>query len=86
MPNAKSCLLTVVLLAAGCAAQPAKNDAATAKAAPDVQCTQEQLTGSKIVRSVCTTKAQRDAQRDNAETVREEMQHPGGTCRPGATC
>ncbi len=86
MPNAKSCLLAVFIMVAGCATQPAKDRVADAKAAPDVQCAQEQLTGSQITRSVCTTKAQRDAQAANAETVREEMQHPGAPCRPGASC
>jgi hypothetical protein len=86
MSNNKSYLLAVSIIVAGCAAQSGKDPVANTNAAPDVQCQSEELTGSKIPRTVCTTKAQRDAQQARADSVRDAYQHPGGTCRPGATC
>jgi hypothetical protein len=86
MPNSQLYLLAVSIIVAGCATQPSKDRAANANAGPDVQCRSEQLTGSKITRTVCTTKAQRDALQAGADAVRNDYQHPGGTCRPGATC
>lgn len=86
MPNSKLHLLAVSIIVAGCATQPGKDRVANANAEPDVQCQSEQLTGSKITRTVCTTKAQREALQAAANAVRDDYQHPGGTCRPGATC
>jgi hypothetical protein len=86
MSNCKSYLLAVSIIVAGCAAQPGKGRVANTNAGPDVQCQSDQLTGSKITRAVCTTKAQRDALQAGADAVRDDYQHPGGTCRPGATC
>jgi hypothetical protein len=64
MPNAKPCLLVILIMVAGCATQPAKeHGAANVNAAgTDIQCDSERLTGSLISKTVCTTKAQRDAQ------------------------
>lgn len=64
MPIAKPCLLVILIMVAGCAAQPAKDHGApnASAAGTDVQCHSEQLTGSLISKTVCTTKAQRDAQ------------------------
>lgn len=86
MTNSKLYLLAVSIIFAGCATQPGKDRVANAHAEPDVKCQSEQLTGSKITRTVCTTKAQRDALQAGADAVRDDYQHPGGTCRPGATC
>ena len=86
VPNSKLFLLAVSIIVAGCATQPGKAPVASAKAEPDVQCHSEQLTGSMITRTVCTTKAQREALQAGADAVRDDYQHPGGTCRPGATC
>jgi hypothetical protein len=56
--------MAALLLGAGCATQPSKApSAANANAAgTDTQCHSEALTGSLISKTVCTTKAQRDAQ------------------------
>jgi hypothetical protein len=64
MPNAKPCQLVILIMVAGCATQPGKeHGAANVNAAgTEIQCHSEQLTGSLISKSVCTTKAQRDAQ------------------------
>ena len=84
MLNAKSCLPAIFILLAGCATQPAK--VANTKPASDVQCVSDQLTGSRITHSVCTSQEQRDRQAADTEQVREEMQHPGAPCRPGESC
>ena len=86
MPNGKLNLLAVSIIVAGCATQPGKHRVANANAEPDVQCHSEQLTGSMITRTVCTTKAQREALRGGVDAARDDYQHPIGTCRPGATC
>ena len=64
MPNAKPCQLVILIMVAGCATQPGKeHGAANVNAAgTEIQCHSEQLTGSLISKSVCTTKAHRDAQ------------------------
>jgi hypothetical protein len=64
MPNAKPCLLLFSIMVAGCATQPSKDHGAANVNATgtDTQCHSEALTGSLISKTVCTTKAQRDAQ------------------------
>lgn len=64
MPNAKPCQLAILITVAGCATQPGKDHgAANVNAAgTDTQCHSQQLTGSMISKTVCTTKARRDAQ------------------------
>lgn len=64
MRYAKPSQLLVLIMVAGCASQPSKDHAAAnANAAgTDTQCHSEALTGSLITKTVCTTKAQRDAQ------------------------
>jgi hypothetical protein len=64
MPYVKPSQLLVLLMVAGCASQPGKDHAATnaSTAGTDTQCHSEALTGSLITKTVCTTKAQRDAQ------------------------
>jgi hypothetical protein len=67
MPNAKWCQLVILIMVAGCATQPPQpgkdHSAANVNAAgTDTQCQSRQLTGTMIGKSVCTTKAQRDAQ------------------------
>jgi hypothetical protein len=64
MSNAKLCQLVILIVVAGCATQPGKDHgAATVNAAgTDTQCHSEQLTGTLVSKTVCTTKAQRDAQ------------------------
>ena len=64
MLNRKPYQLIILMMVAGCATQPSKAPgAANANAAgTDTQCHSEALTGSLISKTVCTTKAQRDAQ------------------------
>jgi hypothetical protein len=64
MSNAKLCQLVILIVAAGCATQPGKDHgvANVNAAGTDTQCHSEALTGSMISKTVCTTKAQRDAQ------------------------
>jgi uncharacterized lipoprotein YajG len=64
MRNAKVFQLVLLIIVAGCTTQPGKDHVANnANAArPDVQCHSEQLTGSMLSRTVCSTQDQRDAQ------------------------
>jgi hypothetical protein len=84
MPNAKLCQLVILIVVAGCATQPGKDHgAATVNAAgADTQCRSQELTGSLISKTVCTTKAQRDAQQGLVgEVENSTMQSAEG--RPG---
>jgi hypothetical protein len=82
MPNAKLCQLVMLIIVAGCAAQPSKDHgAATANAVErDVQCHSEHQTGTMLSNTVCTTQAQRDAQKAAAEDIRRSAAQGGG-CR-----
>jgi hypothetical protein len=64
MPSAKPSVLVALIMVAGCATQPAKDPGAANvnAAASDTQCRSESQTGTMISKTVCTTKAQRDAQ------------------------
>jgi hypothetical protein len=73
-------LLRLVALCglAGCAAQPAQNHSTNNAntAGTDVQCHAEQSTASLVVHTVCTTKAQRDAQQAGLNDVRNVAERP----------
>ena len=73
--------LVALCILAGCAAQPAKN---VNTATTDVQCHAEQITGSLVAHTVCTTKAQRDAQEAGLDDVRNFAERPVGGCTPGS--
>lgn len=64
MPSAKPCQLIILIIIAGCAAQPGKDHGAANESAAgtDTQCHSQQLTGTMFTKTVCTTKAQRDTQ------------------------
>lgn len=79
MPNAKLCQLVILIIVAGCTAQRGKDNANAAGA--DVQCHAEQLTGSMLGKTVCTTKAQRDAQQAAAADLQRASAAGGGGCR-----
>lgn len=83
MPNAKLSRLVILIIVAGCTTQAGKDHGANNvnAAEPDVQCHSEQLTGSLFAKSVCTTKAQRDAQRAAAEDLQNATAAQGGGCR-----
>lgn len=76
MPNAKPCQLVFAIIVAGCTTQPGKDHgAANVNAAgTDGQCHSEQLTGTMISRTVCITKAQRDAQQAAVDDIRKEAE------------
>lgn len=86
MPIAKFCRLAILIIVAGCTTQPAKDRAAHANPGSDVQCHSEELTGSMITRTVCTTKEQRDAQQAVVDKVERTVHQPGDPCRPAAGC
>ncbi len=75
MATAKLCLLSMLMLVAGCATQPNK----VADDGPDVQCHSEQTTGSLITKSVCTTRAQRVALQAQLNEVKQAAQADAGT-------
>ena len=65
----------VLGLLAGCTTQPAKNHVASnANAGADRQCHTQELTGSMISRTVCTTKAQRDAEQAALDQYKSDVQ------------
>jgi hypothetical protein len=70
--------LVALCILAGCTAQPAQNHSASKAntAATDVQCHAEQSTVSLVVHTVCTTKAQRDAQQAGLGDVRNVAERP----------
>jgi hypothetical protein len=76
----------ILIIVAGCTTQPGKDHGADKlnAAGADVQCHSEQLTGSMISKTVCTTKAERDAQHAAAADLRSAATaHAGGGCPPG---
>ncbi len=76
MPIAKLCLLSLLITLAACTAQPKK----VADAGPDLQCHKEQLTGTMITKTVCTTAAERAAGQAHLDAVRAEAERgPAGT-------
>jgi hypothetical protein len=83
VPNAKLHQVIILIVVAGCTTQPG-NDHGTAKvsaANADVQCHSTQTTGSLVAKTVCTTKAQRDAQQaDLGELKREVASQSAGRC------
>ena len=83
MPNAKLCQLVILIVVAGCTTQAGKDHGVdnVNAAGADVQCHSEQLTGSLFAKTVCTTKAQRDAQQAAAEDLKNATGAQGGGCR-----
>lgn len=79
MPNAKLCQLVILIIVAGCTTQRGKDNANAAGA--DIQCHSEQLTGSLFGKTVCTSKAQRDAQQAAADDLKRAAAAEGGGCR-----
>jgi hypothetical protein len=89
MSNVQWLALIAIGILTGCATQPAKNQTITSAnaAADDVQCQSVRSTGSMVVRTVCTTKADRDAQKAGEEGWRDAAQRASGACRgAGAQC
>jgi hypothetical protein len=89
MVNARLCLLITSGILAGCATQPGKDQAANNANAsgPDVQCHSVESTGSMLHQTVCTTKAQRDAQQKATQDLKEEAGQQAGVCRsPNGQC
>lgn len=76
-------------LVAGCTTQPRTDQRADSGSAAgaDVQCHSEQLTGTLLSKSVCTTRAQRDAAQAEAERLKNAAAQ-SGSCRSssGAGC
>jgi hypothetical protein len=71
------------MVVAGCTTQQARDHGAVnANAAGlDVQCHSEQRTGSAFGKTVCTTQAERDAQRAAAADLKRAAAAQGGGCR-----
>jgi uncharacterized lipoprotein YajG len=88
MSNIRWLALVAIGMLTGCATQPAKNQTTSANAsADDVQCHTVQSTGSMVLNTVCTTKADRDAQQAAQEDWRNAAQRTLGACRgAGAQC
>jgi uncharacterized lipoprotein YajG len=85
MFNTRLFQLVTLGILAGCASQPAKNNAVNVNpASTDLQCLVQPTTGSMIGHNVCTTKAQRDAQQADVDALKNAAQQSGGGCRSGA--
>jgi hypothetical protein len=78
MPNAKLCQLSMLIIVAACTTQPNK----VANAAPDVQCHSEEITGSLITKSVCTTRAERAAQQADLDDLKRVVQAGAAVAPP----
>ena len=74
MPGLKLCQLSMLIIVAGCTTQPKK----VANVGPDVQCHSEEAIGSLITRSICTTRAQREAQQAALDELRRTVQSGAG--------
>ena len=74
MSISKVYLLFALGIVAGCTTQPAKNPSSSTLASngPDVQCHTEELAGTMIGKTVCTTQADRDAQKRTDEAIRQQ--------------
>lgn len=70
MPNAKLCRFIMLIIVAACTTQPNK----VADAGPDVQCRSEQTAGSLIIKSVCTTRAQRAAAQAQLDDLKRAVE------------
>lgn len=88
MPNAKLSQLVLLIIVAGCTTQPAKDHGAdhVSAAGPDVQCHSQQLTGSMINKTVCTTRAEREAQRAAVSDLQNSLSMHGGNCANAQGC
>jgi hypothetical protein len=75
MFHARLFLFATLGISAGCATQPVKDHGInTANAAvTDGQCHEVQITGSMISKTVCTTRADRDAQQRDADELRQTI-------------
>jgi hypothetical protein len=81
MSNARQCLVSTLIILAGCTTQPNKvvNDG------PDLQCHSVEATGSLITKSVCTTRAQRAAEQAELGDIRQQIEaRSGADTRPTA--
>ena len=87
MPNVKLCQHVMLIIVAGCTMQPGKDHVAdnVNAAGADVQCRSERQTGSSISKTVCTTKADRDAEQAAAGDLQRANAASGGGCRGNTT-
>jgi hypothetical protein len=83
MPDTKLCHLAVLIIVAGCTTQAGRDQHADSVNAADVQCHSEQLTGTMLSKTVCTTAAQRAAAQADADNLRKAAVQSGG-CRSGS--
>lgn len=74
MISANLLRLSMLFFVAGCATQ----TKTVANEGPDVQCHAEQATGSLISKTVCTTRAQREAQQNDLSEVRRVIESQAG--------
>ncbi len=75
-------LVAALLAMSACSTTPAPATAAAA----GVECHSEKQTGSSFPVRVCTTQAQRDAQRDDTQEMRDKMNRfPGSFCNGKVT-
>ena len=76
MSIAKLCGLVILAAVVGCTTQPPKTADA---AATDRQCHTDVLTGSMVHKTVCTTKAERDAAQTTVDGMRQSVQTATGS-------
>ncbi len=79
MFDSKLYLLVTLGILAGCSTQPAKVPAANnaSTAGTDVQCHSVQITGSMLSKTVCSSKADTDAERRTEKDLEYSInQHP----------
>jgi hypothetical protein len=89
MFGARIYMLVTTAILAGCATQAGKGGTADKASAngSDMQCQSKAVTGSMFSKTVCSTKAQRDASRAAAEELKEEAGTHDNVCRsPTGQC
>jgi len=84
MFNAKLYQLVTLSIVAGCTTQPVKDHVTNnvSAAGTGVQCHVVDVAGSMIGKTVCTTKAQRDAQQADVSEVKNAVDTQPTVCRP----
>jgi hypothetical protein len=78
MSNTKLWPVLLLIMVGGCATQPKTDRVASNAARSDVQCHQEQATGSMFGKTVCTTQPQRDAPVE----LQQALPSKTNACRP----
>jgi len=80
--NARILLPIAALVLAACAQSPSEqlaDETETVAAGEEIVCVREQITGSKMTRKVCTTRAERDRIASMTESTNEQRRDRGAS-------